>query len=118
MAPGGSALERCQPHRECGACSGRLQHQAGRRSSAQALETRWELRALPKGAPWRIAALQICTERLREWMAGHVLKPLVAAVDGAHRCFFFLFFLFFFVFFLSLFFWGGEPGASGPHGLA
>lgn len=32
-----------------------------------------------------LGLLQICTERLREWLASEVLKPLVAAVDGAHK---------------------------------
>lgn len=30
-------------------------------------------------------AVQVCTERLREWFAARLLKPLVAAVDGAHQ---------------------------------
>lgn len=30
------------------------------------------------------AAPQVCTERLREWFASEVFKPLVRAVDGAH----------------------------------
>ena len=29
--------------------------------------------------------LELWTERLREWLAGRVLQPLVAAVQGAHE---------------------------------
>lgn len=31
-----------------------------------------------------LCPVQHGTEHLREWMASHVLKPLVRAIDGAH----------------------------------
>lgn len=43
---------------------------------------------VPSGCPHTYAAASACvqhgTERLREWMASRLLKPLVRALDGAH----------------------------------